>query len=335
MLGMLFVALFASTPSPARPVVVHFDNGIEATVYSPEDVLGSMTSRHGEDLVLQVDTRTQYRLVTSVEDPLIANKGDGSFHPMSVPSIIEALRAIRFQDAGLHVDVFVLPYPRREVLDSSAREGMIFLSPGMRDVSDYAVHFTVTHELGHLYQYRWMPDQSSSAWQRYAGMRGIDDGAVYSNTSAHKNRPHEIFAEDFRFLFGGEMANYSGGIENDTLALPSDVPGLEQFVRELSDTRTARRPSASIAPSPNPFNPSTSIEVQFRESPTPNRAQVRVYDAQGRQVRQLFDGTPGSTLLHLPWDGRQESGQPASSGVYFARLEYQGASVSTKLLLLK
>jgi hypothetical protein len=334
-LASLCIALWGSTPAAARPVDVRFDNGIEATIYSPEDILSAITTRPGDDALLQVDSSTHYRLVTSVADPAIVNKGDGHFHPMSVPAVVEALRAIHLQNAGLHLDVYVLPYPRREVLDSSAREGMILLSPGVRDVSDYAVHFTVTHEVGHIYQYRWLPDQDGAEWRRYASMRGITDDAVYSNASLHKNRPHEIFAEDFRFLFGGEMSTYSGGIENDALALPSNVPGLQEFMRELSDVRHASRPAAEIVPAPNPFNPSTEIQVQFRDAPVGERAQVRVYDAQGHQVRQLFDGSLGSSSLRLHWDGRQDAGDRASSGVYFARLDYQGDIFSTKLLLVK
>jgi hypothetical protein len=219
-------------------------------------------------------------------------------------------------------------------LDSSARDGMILLSPGTRAVSDYAVHFTVSHEVGHVFQYRWLPDTDLGGWQRYSSMRRIGDPTLYHAASSHKNRPHEIFAEDFRFLFGGDKSNYSGGIENESLPLPDEIDGLATFLRELSAPRILE-PFASLATAPNPFNPSTEVRITFLQDPGLGRAQVRVYDAGGRQVRELFDASPSSRFLRLPWDGRAEDGVHVPSGVYFARLDYEGESVSTKLLLVK
>ena len=51
------------------------------------------------------------------------------------------------------------------------------------------------------------------------------------------NRPHEIFAEDFRALFGGPTANYSGTIENPGLVHPGAVPGLAAFFLNLTGAR--------------------------------------------------------------------------------------------------
>jgi hypothetical protein len=331
----LGAALAAAVPAGAEPLRVQLDNGIDATIYSPEQILAEFTVRRGDDLLLVLGSKAQYRLVTSTDDPAIVNRGDGRFHPMSVPAVVEALRDITLPDAGLQLEVYILPYPRREVLDSSARNGMMLLSPGVHEVRDYAVHFTVAHEVGHLYQYRWLPDEDVAGWAEYARLRGIEDEAVYSSGSAHRNRPHEIFAEDFRFLFAGSRANYSGGIENDALPLPHTVAGLEDFLRNLPGTRSASLPAAELSSSPNPFNPSTSIRVQFRQEPTRERAVLRVFDAQGRQVRNLFDGTPTGRSLNLAWDGRDDAGARASSGVYFARLDYRGDARSTKLLLVK
>ena len=328
------LACLAGTAA-ARPLHVRFDNGIDATVYPPEYVLENLTQRRGDETVLVIDDEVQYRLITKVSDPLIGNKGDGSFHPMSVAAVLEALHSIRLQDAGLQLRVFVLPYPRRDQLDSSARQGMILLSPGVLEISDYAVHFTVAHEVGHLYQYQWMPDQDRRGWERYAALRGIQDRDVYNSGGVHKDRPHEIFAEDFRYLFGGEMATYSGGIENDDLPLPSQVGGLEPFLRDLSEPRRVAVPAVELMPIPNPFNPSTEVHVQFDQDPGPGRLRVRVVDARGREVRQLFDGTATSRQMRLPWDGKRTGGEPVASGVYFAALDFEGNNTSTKLLLVR
>jgi hypothetical protein len=234
----------------------------------------------------------------------------------------------------LEIDVFVMPYPRREVLDSSAREGMILLSPGVRVVTEHAAHFTVTHEVGHVFQYRWLPDADHLGWDEYHRRRGTTDAAIFRAQGAHRNRPHEIFAEDFRFLFGGTLATYSGSIENDDLVLPNAVIGLEEFVRGLPERRSAMAPAAAITTVPNPFNPATSVRVHFRSAPT-STASVAVYDAAGHKVRDLFEGIPSGRTLDLFWDGRIMSGGRAASGIYFARLDHAGGTISTKLVLVE
>jgi hypothetical protein len=328
-------AVLAVSTAVAAPLEVRLANGIRATVHSPEDILATMTHHEAGHLWMTISPSVQYELVDEITDPIIVNRGDGSFHPMLVETVVEALDAITFEGAGLDIDVFVLPYPRREVLDSSARDGMILLSPGTRPVSEYAVHFTVTHEVGHVFQYTWLPDSDVHGWRRYNGLRGILDPATYQAAGEHRNRPHEIFAEDFRYFFGGEMANYSGGIENDALRLPSEVEGLESFMIDLSDTRRALVPSAAIDSSPNPFNPSTEIQLRFETYPAFERARVRVFDAQGREVRSLYDEVPSGRQMRLTWDGRTTGGARVSSGLYFARLDYLGETFSTKLLLVK
>lgn len=332
--AIVFSILAVAAGAAAEPLRLRFDNGIDATIFSPEDLLASRIERDGGNTRLVVDSDLQYDLVTDTADPVITNRGDGRFHPMPVEAIVAAIEAIHLENADLTVEIYVLPYPRRAILDSSAREGRIFLSPGVRPVGDYATHFTITHEIGHAYQYRWMPDRDRTAWQQYATLREIRDVRVYHAAGAHKNRPHEIFAEDFRFLFGGATANYSGGIENDDLALPSDIAALAPFVAGLCEPRDAAVPAVHLMTAPNPFNPTTEIRADFAAVPTAP-ALLRVFDAQGREVRRLFSARPESRMLRVAWDGRTEGGAAVSSGVYFARLDYLTQQFATKLLLVR
>ena len=327
------VLLAGAAPASARPLHLQLANGIDAVVHGPEDVLRESTERLGDQLFLVVESGLRYELITDIADPQVANRGDGRFHAMSMQDVTDALAAIRLDGTPLQVRIYILPYPRRQILDSSARDGVIFLSPGVRPVSDFAIHFTVAHEVGHLYQYRWLPDADGRTWQRYRQLRGIADESTYNAAAPHADRPHEIFAEDFRYLFGGEQANYSGSIENSALRLPDEVAGLGTFLASLA--RPATLPAVTLASAPNPFNPSTVIRVQFAADTSPAMARVRIVDVQGRAVRALFEGVPASRSLQLLWDGRETSGAPAASGVYFACLDYQGRTLSTKLLLTK
>ncbi len=70
---------------------------------------------------------------------------------------------------------------------------------------------------------------------------------------------------------------------------------------------------------PNPFNPSTTIEYEIMEATV---VTVRVYDALGRVVTTLVNGTMQQPGTHqVQWDGRTASGAQLASGGYFYSLE--------------
>jgi hypothetical protein len=142
-----------------------------------------------------------------------------------------------------------------------------------------------------------------------------------------------VFAEDFRFLFGGPQSIYSGSIENAALALPSQVDGLQDFLASLQSGLPSF--AARLQSVPNPFNPETEIRVEFDVPPGIAPVQVDVFDARGSLVRRLHRGPISSKLLRLRWDGRAEDGVAAVSGVYYARVDFAGTQTSTKLVLLK
>jgi len=68
----------------------------------------------------------------------------------------------------------------------------------------------------------------------------------------------------------------------------------------------------------------------------PRRAAVslRVHDLQGRLVRTLVDGVLEAGRYERRWDGRDASGAPVGSGLYFARLRVEGQERVTMLVRL-
>ncbi len=84
---------------------------------------------------------------------------------------------------------------------------------------------------------------------------------------------------------------------------------------------------------PNPFNPNTSIRLAL---PVPARVTLRIHDATGRALRTLLAGAPqGAGELVVAWDGRDDSGKPLPSGVYFCEVEAGGYRAARKMTLLK
>jgi flagellar hook assembly protein FlgD len=65
------------------------------------------------------------------------------------------------------------------------------------------------------------------------------------------------------------------------------------------------------------------------------RARLVIYDLEGKTVRTLADGRLSAGPHTYFWDGRNDTGDALPSGVYFFRLEADGASTAGKLTLLR
>lgn len=139
--------------------------------------------------------------------------------------------------------------------------------------------------------------------------------------------------------------NLTGQVQIRFVACDLNTPGLveaaiddisiEVFVPAPADVSEGGAVPARTALSqnrPNPFNPVTRIRFDLAEA---TRARVAIYDAAGRSVRVLVDGdfAPGS--YQTIWDGRDDAGRPAGSGIYFYKLETGGYSESRRLTILR
>jgi len=64
-------------------------------------------------------------------------------------------------------------------------------------------------------------------------------------------------------------------------------------------------------------------------------ARVRVFDAQGREIRELYSGVPACQCsLSMSWDGRGQDGTPASPGIYLVAAESGGERHGARVILL-
>lgn len=87
---------------------------------------------------------------------------------------------------------------------------------------------------------------------------------------------------------------------------------------------------AMIRAIPNPAF--SRAEIRF-ELPSAGAARVQVYALDGSLVRTLLDGVRPAGSGSLQWDGRNEAGEPVSSGVYFVRMASPGRIAAEKLIL--
>ena len=82
---------------------------------------------------------------------------------------------------------------------------------------------------------------------------------------------------------------------------------------------------------PNPFTTTTVLTLGL---PRAGEALVEVYDIAGRKVRTLRAGTLASGEHLVYWDGLNERGRPAASGIYLCRAQV-GAWRESRTVLLR
>jgi hypothetical protein len=82
---------------------------------------------------------------------------------------------------------------------------------------------------------------------------------------------------------------------------------------------------------PNPFSPETSIAFEL---PTAGPVELVIYGVNGRRIRGLVNDTREAGRHTASWDGRDDAGEQAGSGIYFYRLVAPGVDESRRMILL-
>jgi len=90
--------------------------------------------------------------------------------------------------------------------------------------------------------------------------------------------------------------------------------------------------SGLLEPYPNPFNPSTRIRMYLEN---PGKVTLEIFDARGRRVRRLLEGSMPAGESYVRWDGRDKNGSALASGIYFAHLVTDEGDSSVKLALVR
>jgi len=99
---------------------------------------------------------------------------------------------------------------------------------------------------------------------------------------------------------------------------------------------------------PNPFMPTTTIEFHVAQDSTANidfkvnqdstfqHVLIEMFNAKGDLVRTLVDTELEAGIHSVSWDGLDDAGNKAESGIYFYRLTVDGNEISTeKMILMK
>jgi hypothetical protein len=111
-----------------------------------------------------------------------------------------------------------------------------------------------------------------------------------------------------------------------------DTAGQERTLAVVEAVTTGAPRFAVKEPRPNPFDRETELSFTIPRSST---VRISITDVAGRKVRALaareFPAGPNA----LRWDGTNDRGLPAASGIYFADIRYGGRVLRTRLTLLR
>ena len=173
---------------------------------------------------------------------------------------------------------------------------------------------------------------------------GIDDGIKARHLRGLISLPTAATPDDWSCLASTALSlAANGGQGTATFALVIGA-SLAEIQTAVDAANAAYNPSTPVSPempiklvqlgqnTPNPFNPVTEIRYTV---PREGHVDLAVYDLSGRRVRTLVSGTESAGERTVTWDGRDEAGQAAPSGMYFYKYVTAGETVARKMTLVK
>jgi hypothetical protein len=85
---------------------------------------------------------------------------------------------------------------------------------------------------------------------------------------------------------------------------------------------------------PNPFNPSTSISFALEE---PTQVNIDIYNIKGQKVVNIMNNFVNKVdeVITVSWDGKDQNGKTAGSGIYFYQLKTNNKTQIKKMTLIK
>ena len=196
----------------------------------------------------------------------------------------------------------------------------------------HAFGFDVTYPAGQLEYLGWEPKALSKGFERIDG-RVLRAGRLraggYTLEPVDATAPGDLVELRFRALSDQPQGTLVIQRFVDNVAGAAVVT---TELRQIGGEPPAISSYALHQNVPNPFNPVTEIRY---EVPVAGHVTLAVYDVEGRLIKRLVDRLRPRGSYGARWDGRNESGQAVSSGVYFYVLRAGGEVLKKKMVFLK
>lgn len=131
----------------------------------------------------------------------------------------------------------------------------------------------------------------------------------------------------------GAAGDFKGMTISDGIAVDVEGRSFPILASEAVSTGSSMPMEFGLSPNyPNPFNAGTVIPFRLG---TDMHVRLEVIDVLGRRIRTLVNAMTSAGSHSATWDGRDEQGVQAASGVYFYRLSGDGLIERRKMLLVK
>ncbi len=145
------------------------------------------------------------------------------------------------------------------------------------------------------------------------------------------------YSPDGRYLVSG---SYDGTLLLWNMRRGEQTPIQWADIRlpeEAPEDANAPAAPALLQNYPNPFNPETWIPFDLAET---SAVRISIYNGAGEMIRKLDLGTMPAGYYRSRqkaayWDGRNDLGERAASGIYFARIEAGSFTAVRRMFLLK
>jgi hypothetical protein len=198
-----------------------------------------------------------------------------------------------------------------------------------------------------------------SAWVKTVGVNTnvpLDvEKAIFFTVTYHKDEAGwaEVSGQDF-FVVDQSVTDKDWSLYSFTLTTPAEANRLsirgrmqhqatgqvyfddfavvEGNVTRVKDNKGAPLTYALDQNYPNPFNPETRITYSL---PKHARVKIEIFNTLGQKVRTLADVDKPAGSYEIVWDGRNDHGQMAASGIYFYQLRTADARMTRRMLLVR
>lgn len=131
-----------------------------------------------------------------------------------------------------------------------------------------------------------------------------------------------------KFDYSNNSVNFSQSLINGTYVLEAIEPETPNLVKESVIPEQVKLQQNY----PNPFNPETRITFELPEK---GNVKLTIYDIIGSEIKSLINNDLDKGVYHVTWNGKDNSGKHAASGVYIYKLEFNGSVITRKMNLIK
>jgi hypothetical protein len=204
--------------------------------------------------------------------------------------------------------------------------------------------YPLVESLANLLYYPTSTTVSHPNWMDYTGATGQGEDIFYAYTQGYGSGI-KYDAGNFKTVFLPWMMDmaldsvlvdtaYTAKISPKAYTLMKNIMDWFNIISGVTKQVDSTLPKEySLGQNyPNPFNPETSIRISL---PRDSHVEVAIFNALGQKIRTLVSQKMAAGIHMAAWDGRNDSGQSISSGVYFYTIKAGDFTQTKKMIMIK